>query len=68
MRRQVYMLGNKNPLEGMNEMKAAPLMKLKSESTGYNFYAEQVAKVMAHSGLIFDDQLNEVEEYIRGYA
>ena len=42
-------------------------MKFDPESK-YNYYAEQIAQVMAQQQLIFEEEVNEVEQFIRGCA
>ena len=42
-------------------------MKFDPDST-YSYYAEQVARVMAEQELIFEDELPEMESFIRGCA
>ena len=41
---------------------------MKFDDPRYNYYAEHVAKVMADNELIFEDEVPEMETFIRGCA
>ena len=43
-------------------------MRPKDPEGRYNYYAEQVAQVMAQQEIIFEEDVSEYENFIRGCA
>ena len=41
---------------------------IKEENNAYDYYAEEIVRVMANNNLIIDDETKELEAYIRGWA
>lgn len=41
---------------------------MKDPESRYDYYAEQVARVMAQQELIFEEDIPDVEQFIRGCA